>query len=137
MGADPTAALVAEFSEFDRVVEIGIGNRTAVAAGLVERGTSVTATDVVPRETPPGVSFVQDDLTAPDSTVYAEADAIYALRCPPELQPALRTVASDADARAFFTTLGGEPVVVPTTPRTIEGETLFAVATPRHKRAVD
>ena len=111
-------ALVAALADHDALVEVGIGNRPAVAAGLADDGCTVTATDVVEREVPPGVAFVRDDVTDPDPSVYA-------LNCPPELQRALREAASRAGAACYFTTLGADPATVPVERRTLPGETLF------------
>jgi uncharacterized UPF0146 family protein len=118
-------ALVAALDHHDAVVEVGIGRRTDVAAALAESGTTVTATDVVEREIPAGVRFVRDDVTDPDPGVYRDADAVYALNCPPELHRALVAVADDADAACCFTTLGGDQPAVPVERRTLPGETLY------------
>ncbi|MFD1644216.1 UPF0146 family protein [Haloarchaeobius litoreus] len=129
MVPDSTPALVDRLARFERVVEVGIGNRTDVAAGLAERGVAVTATDVHDRPVPDGVSFVCDDVTDPDPSVYEDADAVYALNCPPELQRAVAAVAREAGAACFLTTLGGDPAAVPATPEPIPGDTLFVVDT--------
>nr|WP_188872580.1 UPF0146 family protein [Halarchaeum rubridurum] len=116
--------------ERPRVVEVGIGRETAVAAALAERGCPVVATDVYERETPDGVRFARDDVTTPALDVYAEAAVVYALNCPPELHRPLRAVARDVDAACAFTTLGGDPPAVPVERRTVGPETLY-VARPR------
>ena len=108
-----------------RAVEVGIGNRTDVAAAVAASGVAVTATDVVARAVPDGVRFVRDDVTDPDPPVYADADIVYALNCPPELQRPLVTVAREAGARWAFTTLGSDPAVVDARPKTLPHETLF------------
>lgn len=117
--------LAGMLSGYDSVVEVGVGNRFDVAERLVDAGVSVTVTDVVPREVPAGVSFVRDDVTDPDIAIYEETEAVYALRLPPELQGAVVAVAREVDAACFFTTLGGDPAVVPATPRSVESGTLF------------
>ncbi len=135
-------ALADRLDEFDALVEVGVGNRPAVASALAARGRSVTATDVTePRSVADGsfperVAFVRDDVTNPDLAVYADADVVYALNCPPELQRPLVDVARAADAVAAFTTLGADPVVVPATPEPLPGvrETLYvANARPRRR----
>ncbi|MFC7234554.1 UPF0146 family protein [Halosegnis marinus] len=120
--ADALAALAPE-----RAVEVGVGRRPDVAAALAERGRAVTATDVVARDVPEGVAFVRDDATDPDPAVYAEADLVYALNCPPELQRPLVAIAERAGAAWAFTTLGADPAVVEAAPRTLPGDTLFTV----------
>ena len=122
--ADPPS-IAAILADYGRVVEVGIGERTAVARTLAERGVEVVATDVVERETPADVEFVNDDVTAPDTTPYGGADAIYALRLPPDLQRDVWRTARAVDADLLFTTLGGDPALVPSEPRTVTEGTLF------------
>lgn len=125
MNPDSQAGIVEALARFDRVVEVGIGNRTDVSAALVEAGVSVTATDVTTRAVPDGVRFVIDDVTAPDSEVYAGADAVYALNLPPELHRPAWDVAREHGAAFYFTTLGGDQPEVPVERRTLPGETLY------------
>jgi uncharacterized UPF0146 family protein len=120
-------ALVDRLSGHDEVVEVGIGTRPDVAAGLAQEGCRVTATDVHDRDVPDGVEFVRDDVTAPDPAVYRDADVVYALNCPPDLQYPLVDVARAADAACLFTTLGADPAIVEATPETLPTETLFRV----------
>jgi uncharacterized UPF0146 family protein len=68
-----------------------------------------------------------DDVTDPDLAVYADADAVYALNCPPELHRPLVDVASAVDAACAFTTLGGDQPAVPVERRTVESSTLYVV----------
>jgi len=120
-----TDALVAALSGFDRLVEVGVGTRTAVAAALAAAGARVVATDVHDRPVPEGVRFVRDDVTDPTPAVYEGADAVYALHCPPELHRPARDVARRVDAAFLFTTLGGDPPAVEATPRTLPTTTLY------------
>jgi uncharacterized UPF0146 family protein len=110
---------------FGTVVEVGIGRRPVVAAALAERGVTVTATDVYERPVPDSVRFVRDDVCDPDESVYADADALYALNLPPELHRPTLELARRADAAFLFTTLGGDPPTVPVERETLPGETLF------------
>jgi uncharacterized UPF0146 family protein len=119
------AAVAAALAEFDRPVEVGIGTRTAVAATLAAAGKHVVATDVYDRNVPDCVRFVRDDVTDPAMDVYAGADAVYALNCPPELHHPTLDVARRVDAAFLFTTLGGDPPAVDATPTTLPGETLY------------
>lgn len=123
--SDFTGSLVDALAGAERVVEVGVGNRPDVAAGLAARGVSVVATDVVERETPPDVSFVVDDVTAPDIAVYEGADVVFARNLPPELQRPVADVAERVGAACQFTTLGGDPAVIPVERRTVGRETLF------------
>lgn len=118
-------ALVSRLSDYERVVEIGIGRRTGVARALAAAGVSVVATDVRGRAVPPGVRFVVDDVTDPDPSVYADADALYARNLPPELQRPALSLARDVGAPLLFTTLGADPAVVPASREPIPRGTLF------------
>jgi uncharacterized UPF0146 family protein len=121
------AALADRLEGYDAVVEVGVGARWAVATELANRDTRVTVSDIdedalePPPSLPETVTVVHDDVTDPDPSVYADADAIYALRCPPELQRPLRDVATSADADCLFTTLGTDPAIVPTTTESLPG----------------
>jgi uncharacterized UPF0146 family protein len=123
-------ALVVRLSGYGSAVEIGIGRRHGVAAGLVDAGTVVAATDVVDRDVPPGVRFVRDDIVtaserADPGAVY-DAAVIYGLNLPPELHRPTRDVANAVGAAFLFTTLGGDPPSVPCSREPIEaGETLY------------
>jgi uncharacterized UPF0146 family protein len=121
----PTDALLARLSRFDRLVEVGIGNRPDLAAGLAEAGSTVIATDIRPCRVPARVRFVRDDVTDPDLSVYAGADAIYARNLPPDLHRPARDLAREVGARFLFTTLGTDPPAVAVTRETLPGTTLF------------
>ncbi|WP_247730869.1 UPF0146 family protein [Halovivax limisalsi] len=119
------AELVAVLSRYDRVVEVGIGRRPDVAAALAARGVDVTATDVHERAVPDGVRFVRDDVVDPDSSIYADAAAIYALNLPPELHRPLAALADRVGADALFTTLGADRPQVPVERRSLDSQPLF------------
>ena len=119
------SALVARLADADRVVEVGIGRETAVAGALTARGVAVTATDIRPRSTPPGVAFAVDDVTAPTRSLYAGADVVYALRLPPELHRPTAALARDVGAELLFTTLGGDPPTILVDRETHPGGTLY------------
>ena len=123
-------ALVSQLSDYDALVEVGIGRRTAVAEGLTDRGCAVTATDIHEYETPAGVQFVRDDVTAPDRSVYASADAIYALNLPPELHRPAWTLARNAGVPLHFTTLGVEQPTIPVDRKTVPDETVYTATGP-------
>lgn len=119
------AALATALRPGERVVEVGVGRRTDVAAELAAAGQDVVATDVVDRETPPEVTFRRDDVTDPDPSVYEDAALVYALRCPPELQGPLRDLARSVGAACAFTTLGTDPTTVPVERERAGAETLY------------
>ncbi|PSP65370.1 hypothetical protein BRC76_00070 [Halobacteriales archaeon QH_8_67_36] len=110
---DLEQALVTRLSAADFVVEVGVGNRPGVAAALATRGVDVTVTDIAGQSVPDGVRFVRDDVTAPTLSVYRGADIVFARHLPPELQWPVRDVARRVGAACWFTTLGGDPAVVP------------------------
>lgn len=112
-------------SRHDRVVEVGIGQNPAMAQALVDSGVDVTATDIRDCSVPPGIEFTIDDVTAPTLSVYQDADAIYALRLPPELQRPTLDIATTVDRPLYFTTLGGDPSVIPVERRTVREGALF------------
>ncbi|UIP00499.1 hypothetical protein Hbl1158_03815 [Halobaculum sp. CBA1158] len=158
MSDDRRSAVRRKLDEFPRLCEVGIGDRDEVAAGLASDGRAVTATDVVEREPPAGVTFVRDDVVAaadrvagdddaddpdnlgdadPDSFGDGDLDAlddayrvdcVYALNCPPELHRPLLRVAGAVDAACAFTTLGGDPPAVEATPLALSGGDTLYVA---------
>ncbi|WP_435196104.1 UPF0146 family protein [Natronomonas sp. EA1] len=126
-----STGLVDRLARYDRVVEVGVGNRPDVAGGLAERGVDVLATDLSPRAVPEGVAFVVDDITDPDIARYEGADAVFARNLPPELHRPVLEVARRVGAVFHFTTLGGDPASVPVTPETLPDETLFTATVTR------
>ncbi|WP_458184971.1 UPF0146 family protein [Haladaptatus sp. NG-WS-4] len=125
MNSGTCDGIAARLADYERAVEIGIGNRTDVARALSDAGVTVTATDVHPKEVPEGVRFVLDDVTDPDATVYEDVDVLYGLNVPPEMHRPALAVARAFDADFVFTTLGGDQPSVPVRRETILGETLF------------
>ncbi|WP_436903217.1 UPF0146 family protein [Halovenus halobia] len=120
-------ALADRLDQYDRIVEIGIGRRPAVAGELAARGVTVTATDIVDRDTPPGVDFYRDDVTDPERSLYNGAEAVFAQNLPPELHRPMAQLAHAVGAECLFTTLGGDPPLVEVRRETVSGETLFVV----------
>jgi uncharacterized UPF0146 family protein len=123
-------ALVDRLSGYASAVEVGVGRRPDVAAGLAAAGVSVTATDVVDRDVPEGVVFVRDDVVAASRRSHPgdayDAGAVYGLNLPPELHRPTRTVARAVGADLLFTTLGGDPAAVPCTADPLrDGTTLY------------
>lgn len=96
-----------------RVVELGIGHRTELAASLAADGVRVTATDIVDIEAPPDIRYVRDDLFDPTVSLYRDADLLYARRLPSELQGPARSLADSVECPLVFTTLGFEHPSIP------------------------
>lgn len=122
-GSLPTLSDV--LGRHDRLLEVGIGRRTDVAATLADRGVAVAAIDVEPRSVPDGVDFAIEDVTDLDITRFADVDAIYALRLPPELQRPTERLAAEASVPLYFTTLGGDPALIDADTRSVRSGTLF------------
>lgn len=91
-----------------KVVEVGIGNFTAVAEHLVNSGFEVIATDVVERKVPEGVRFVIDDISNPNLDIYRHSSLIYSLRPPSELYSCILNVAEEVGADCLIKPLYGD-----------------------------
>ena len=142
--------LVSELARYDRLVEVGIGDRPAVARALADRGCEVVAVDVDPgehtraaerdasaAEDSTGGSFevIEGDVVSlaesehagvfPGSVPERGVDAVYARRLPAELQRPTVALAGRLDAACLFTTLGFEEPVVPVDRRSLSGTTLY------------
>jgi hypothetical protein len=126
-------ALTARLSEYERLTEVGVGRRPAVAVALAAAGSAVTVTDVHPFDVPSELRFVEDDVVAAseraDPGPAYRADAVYALNLPPELHRPVRDVAAAVDADFLFTTLGFDAPGVPCDAETLAdgAETLYVV----------
>ena len=122
-------ALVTRLQRYERVVEVGIGRSSAVAAALADAGVDVVAVDIYDVPVPEGVRFVRDDVVArADAPVlgpYEGADAIYALNLPVELHRPTARVAHRAGAAFLFTTLGYDEPSIPVRRESIPGDTLY------------
>lgn len=125
--------IVDRLADYDRLLEVGIGNRTAIAAELADRGVAVIATDVVDRSVPEGVSFRREDVTDPRGSLQTEVEAIYALRLVPELQRPAARMAESLDVPLYYTTLGGDPAVLASEPLPVESGSLFRHRPGQHR----
>lgn len=100
-------ALVARLAVNERLLEVGVGRRTDVAAALADAGCDVLAIDIdLVVDPPDGVAFRRADVTAVDPDSLAPRDAVYALNLPPELARPTAELAAAIDAPLLFTTLG-------------------------------
>jgi uncharacterized UPF0146 family protein len=93
---------------YHKVVEVGIGNYVKVALALRARGLIVVATDIQPQVV--GFPVELDDVWTPRLGLYKGAQAIYAVRPPPELMPALKRLAERLAVDLLVRPLASEPV---------------------------
>jgi len=118
VGIHSRRAIVEYLSQYNRLLEVGIGRRTDVAEGLIEAGCTVVATDIYDFEVPSPIEFHHDDLversTASEIPTYYDVDVLYALNLPGELHRPFLVLADRLDVRCYFTTLGFEPPEVNT-----------------------
>lgn len=106
--------IVRQLRGADRLLEVGIGARTGVAAALAAAGADVRATDVVEQSVPDGVRFrVEDVTTVDDPDEFHRVDVVYALNCPPDLHRPIRDLAESVGATFRFTTLGYDEPAIP------------------------
>jgi len=145
-------ALADELARYDRLLEIGIGNRPGVARSLAGRGREVVAVDVAlgeralaaadetdeTNEAPVAGALravegdvlalaerAGDEAASPDWLTAADVDAVYACHLPAELQRPTVTLADRLDAACLFTTLGFEEPTVPVRRRSVPGTTVY------------
>lgn len=118
-------AIVDRLADYDRLLEVGIGDRAEVARALVDSPSvsSVTAVDVHERSVPSGVEFVREDVVEVARSIdrssspsalpaHYRVEAIYGLRLPAELQRPAAAIAAHAGAFLLFTTLGFEEPII-------------------------
>lgn len=89
-------------------MEVGIGKRDETACGIADAGFEVTATDVREIDTGGGVSFVRDDVTSPDVSVYEGASLVYSVRPPYEIHGNIDGVARSVGADTLLVPLADE-----------------------------
>jgi uncharacterized UPF0146 family protein len=142
-------ALIEELVRYNRLLEVGIGNRPGVARGLAERGHDVVAIDVSVGERTRAAASGSDEPTGSGSlravegdvlalseradgeaasanwSTAAEFDAVYACNLPAELQRPTVALAERLDVACLFTTLGFEEPTVPVRRRSLPGTTVY------------
>lgn len=112
------------------VVEIGVGERDAVAEQLAtEPHLDVIATDVTERSLD-GPRFVRDDVTDPDPAIYRDASLVYALRPPPELHRQIARLADMVDAEALIVPFGNDTIPAPHRQIAVDGATVYRLLPP-------
>jgi uncharacterized UPF0146 family protein len=137
MAIPPDPLIVRRLSHADRLLEVGIGDRHGVAAGLVAADADVRATDVRAVAVPGDIRFRVEDVTTVDSPdEFHQVDVIYALNCPPELHEPIRSLAERVGATFAFTTLGHDQPAIPVDRETLTGETDGTAVTERREPRV-
>jgi hypothetical protein len=91
-----------------KVLEVGIGNFTAVAEELASNGLSVVATDIVKRRVPKGIEFHVDDIRHPKLEIYGGVKLVYSIRPPPELVKYILRVSMAVEADCIIKPLYGD-----------------------------
>jgi uncharacterized UPF0146 family protein len=140
-------ALADALARYDRLLEVGVGNRPGVARSLAERGREVVAVDValgaraLAAADETDAASVAGSLRAVEGDVLAlaeragdeaeppvaagDVDAVYACHLPAELQRPTVALADRLDAACLFTTLGFEEPTVPVRRRSLPGTTVY------------
>ncbi len=88
--------------------EIGIGENPDAALMLKERGMAVLCTDTRSVTLPPGIRFLRDDISSPDTAQYRGIDLLYSIRPHEEMIPSLIRLAKDIDCDLLVYHLGFE-----------------------------
>jgi uncharacterized protein len=95
-------------AHYQHPVEVGIGNNPDAARQIHDAGILVRAVDIHPCLLPAGIPFARDDIFAPDVSLYAGADGIYAIRPAEEMIPPLIALAETIDCDLLVYHLGFE-----------------------------
>lgn len=90
------------------VAEVGVGNNFEAALVIREAGVTILCTDIRARDPPPGIRFVRDDVTRPETNLYRGKDCIYAIRPGEEMMHPLIALASEVGADLLVYHLGFE-----------------------------
>ncbi len=98
-----------EYTEGEKIIEVGVGRQDETARALVDAGFEVVATDVRDLEGDVGgVEFVRDDVTSPETAVYEGASLVYSVRPPYEIHAAIDSVAHSVGADTLLVPLADE-----------------------------
>jgi uncharacterized protein len=93
-------------NSFCKVIEIAIGKFFSVATYLTNKSNVIdfTATDINPDNS----SIVFDDVTNPNMAIYEDANVIYSIRPPQELQPYIADIINKTGATLIIKPLFNE-----------------------------
>lgn len=95
MWKDFAQYIINNYSNVDRIVEVGVGKFHKVASILEENlKSSIVMTDIKPSHR----KIIQDDIGNPNLKIYKGSSLIYSIRPQPELMPYLITIAEKTGA---------------------------------------
>ena len=93
-----------------RVVEVGCGRRSRTAF-ILTRSLDIIVTDILESEAVDGCIkpfYIKDDITSPDLNLYQNAQLLYSLRPPLEIQHSILRVALSVQADVLLKPLDDE-----------------------------
>ena len=87
-----TEYIIDNYGNSSSIIEVGIGNILEPSNILKEKlnNCSIKCVDINPTDE----SIIKDDITKPDYSIYENADLIYSIRPPEEIQKYISDVAS-------------------------------------------
>ncbi|WP_295116035.1 UPF0146 family protein [uncultured Methanobrevibacter sp.] len=93
-----------------RIVEVAVGKFDRISQMLEEKDNiTLIKTDILPDND----SVIKDDITNPNMELYRDADIIYSIRPPSELQPHLVELKRKTNAMLIIKPLTGEELNTP------------------------
>lgn len=104
MWKDFSEYIITNYEDASRIVEVGVGGFTLVAFTLKEH----LNLDIIMTDIKPYAKVTVDDITDPDMDIYKNADLIYSIRPPEELQPHIIRVAEFVRADLIIKPLSTE-----------------------------
>lgn len=104
MWEDFAQYIITNYTDADKIVEVGVGKFHKVASVLKQNlKTCIVMTDIKPSCN----EIIQDDISNPDLKIYKGSSLIYSIRPQPELQPYIietaRKIGADLIIKPFST----------------------------------
>lgn len=105
-----TEYIINNYKDSTKIVEVGIGKVTEPNNILKDKlpNTQVIGVDIYPCND----NIIQDDITSPRDEIYEDADLIYSIRPPEELQRSIVRLALKYDCDCIIKPLSTEEIVV-------------------------
>lgn len=96
------------YSNAEKIVEVGVGNIYEPSRLLTQQmpDTEVLTVDIKPTRT----ETIKDDITNPTRQIYEDANLIYSIRPPEELQPHILRLAVNHHADALIKPFSSEEI---------------------------